>query len=186
MKIEHEFTVERPIGDVWEFFQDVPAVADCLPGAELREDKGGNVYAGVVSVKLGPMTAAFEGEATITPDAEAHSATISGKGVDKRGGSRGQVTVDYALTEAEAGATRVGIDADVMLSGPAAQFGRTGLINEISKRLISEFVECLEGKLAATTREAAAEVRADSQVNGFALFFSSLWAWIKRRFSSAG
>lgn len=89
MKIEHEFTVDRPLDEVWEFFQDVPAVADCLPGAELKEDKGDNVYAGLVSVKLGPMTAAFEGEATITPDPEARSATISGKGVDKRGGSRG-------------------------------------------------------------------------------------------------
>ena len=68
MKIEHEFTVESPPDKVWEFFQDVPSVADCLPGAELTEDKGGNVYAGSVSVKLGPMTAAFEGEATISPD----------------------------------------------------------------------------------------------------------------------
>lgn len=182
MQIQHEFTVERPIARVWEFFQDVPAVADCLPGAELKEDKGDNVYAGVVSVKLGPMTATFEGEATITPDAAAHKANISGKGVDKRGGSRGQVTVDYALAEAEGGATQVTIDADVVLSGPAAQFGRTGLVNEISKRLISEFVECLEAKLAATTVEAAAEVRADAQVNGLALFFSGLWAWIKRLF----
>ena len=182
MKIQHEFTVERPVAHVWDFFQDVPAVADCLPGAELKEDKGDKVYAGVVSVKLGPMTATFEGEATISPDADNRRANISGKGVDRRGGSRGQVTVDYALAEADAGGTHVTIDADVVLSGPAAQFGRTGLVNEISKRLISEFVECLEAKLAAPTVEAAAEVRSDAQVNGLALFFSSLWAWIKRLF----
>lgn len=181
MKIQHDFTVERPIAEVWEFFQDVPAVADCLPGAELKEDKGDNVYAGVVSVRLGPMTAAFEGEATITPDPDSHSASIAGKGVDKRGGSRGQVDVSYALAAAEAGTTRVDIDADVTLSGPAAQFGRTGLVNEISKRLINEFVECLEGKLGAGSKEAAAEVRG-GDVNGLALFFSSLWSWIKRLF----
>ncbi len=186
MKIQHDFTVERPMEDVWEFFQDVAAVADCLPGAELREDKGDNVYTGVVSVKLGPMTAVFEGEATITPDLDARSASISGKGVDKRGGSRGQVGVTYVLTGGEPGGTRVDIDADVMLSGPAAQFGRTGLVNEISKRLIGEFVECLEGKLAATTKEEAAEVRADSDVNGLALFFSSLWSWLKRLLSREG
>lgn len=182
MKIEHEFTVARPIDRVWEFFQDVPSVADCLPGAELQEDKGNNVYAGMVSVKLGPMTAAFEGEATISPDPSSHSATIDGKGVDKRGGSRGQVKVAYALAEADGGSTKVNIDADVMLSGPAAQFGRTGLVNEISKRLIGEFVQCLEGKLAATSVEEAAEVKADKDVNGIALFFAGLWAWIKRLF----
>lgn len=181
MKIEHEFTVERPVPEVWEFFQDVPAVADCLPGAELREDKGDNTYSGVVSVKLGPMTASFEGEATIAPDPEARSAHISGKGVDKRGGSRGQVAVDYALAEADGTGTKVSIDADVTLSGPAAQFGRTGLINEISKRLIGDFVDCLEGKLGAGSVEAASEVRA-KDVNGVALFFSSLWSWLKRLF----
>lgn len=182
MKIQHEFTVERPVRQVWEFFQDVPSVADCLPGAELKEDKGNNQYAGVVSVKLGPMTTTFEGEATISPDAEARKASIDGKGVDKRGGSRGQVKVEYALAETGSGSTTVNIDADVTLSGPAAQFGRTGLVNEISKRLISEFVACLEGKLAATSTEAAAEVRA-ANVNAVALFFSSLWAWIRKLFS---
>jgi carbon monoxide dehydrogenase subunit G len=183
LKIQHDFTVERSVAQVWEFFQDIPSVADCLPGAELTEDKGDNVYAGSVSVKLGPMTASFEGEATITPDAAAHSATIAGKGVDKRGGSRGQVSVVYALAEAGTGSTKVDIDADVMLSGPAAQFGRTGLVNEISKRLIGDFVACLEGKLGATTREEAAEVKA-AEVSGFALFFSGLWAWLRKLFGA--
>lgn len=182
MKIEHEFTVDRPVSEVWAFFQDIPAVADCLPGAELREAKGGNVYAGVVSVKLGPMTASFEGEATISPDPESHRASIAGKGVDRRGGSRGQVKVDYRLEETEGSVTGVKIEADVTLSGPAAQFGRTGLVNEISKRLISEFVDCLEAKLGATSHEEASQVRARADVNGLALFFSGLWAWIKRRF----
>lgn len=179
MKIQHEFTVARPIAEVWEFFLDVPAVAACLPGAELTGDKGEGQYAGMVSVKLGPMTATFEGEATVRPDPATHSASISGKGVDKRGGSRGQVKVDYALEEGD-GATKVTIDADVMLSGPAAQFGRTGLINEISKRLIGEFVECLEAKLGASTPEEAAEVRARSEVSGISLFFAGLWSWLRR------
>lgn len=178
MKIQHEFTVDRPIDSVWEFFQDVPAVADCLPGAELTAAKGDGVYAGQVSVKLGPMSATFEGEVTITPDHDARKAKISGKGVDRRGGSRGQVSVDYALSAGDQG-TRVEIDADVMLSGPAAQFGRTGLINEISKRLIGDFVACLEGKLAASTPEEAAAVRS-REVKGITLFFSGLWAWLRK------
>lgn len=181
MKIDHEFTVARPIDVVWDFFQDIPAVADCLPGAELREQVGDNTYSGGLSVKLGPMTAAFEGEATIEPDPASKVASITGKGVDKRGGSRGQVKVAYALAEEGEGSTKVDIDADVMLSGPAAQFGRTGLVNEISRRLISDFVTCIEGKLSATSPEEAAEVRA-KDVNGIALFFSSLAAWFRRLF----
>ncbi|MBW3666232.1 MAG: SRPBCC family protein [Actinobacteria bacterium] len=180
MKITQSFVVARPPDVVWHFFQDVPAVADCLPGAELKEAKGDGTYAGVVSVKLGPMTANFEGKATIEPDAGFRSAKIEGRGVDKRGGSRGQVKVDYRITEADEG-SEVTVDADIMLSGPAAQFGRTGLINEISKRLISEFVECLEAKLGATTEEEAGAIKAD-EVKGLSLFFASLWAWLKRLF----
>ncbi|MDX1447450.1 MAG: SRPBCC family protein [Acidimicrobiia bacterium] len=180
MKIENEFTVSRPIETVWAFFQDVPSVAECLPGAELTDDRGDGTYAGKVSVKLGPMAANFEGEATVTPDEATKSGMIDGKGADRRGGSRGQVKVQYRLEEADGG-TRVSIEADVTLSGAAAQFGRTGLISEMSNRLIGDFVTCVEGKLAAETPEEAAEVKA-ADVNGFTLFLQSLISWLKRLF----
>lgn len=178
MKIEQNFTVTQNAGTVWNFFQDVPAVAQCLPGAELTEDKGEGVYGGKLSIKLGPMSANFEGEATVTPHPEEKSATISGKGVDRRGGSRGQVTVVYRISEHPEG-TEVKIEAEVQLAGAAAQFGRTGLINEMSARLIGEFSDCLHRKLQATTVEEAAQIEA-GEVKGIRLFFASLWSWFKR------
>jgi uncharacterized protein len=181
MKITNEFEVASPVETVWDFFQDVPSVAECLPGAELIESRDDGTQVGKVAVKLGPLSATFEGEATVTPDHAAKTGTIDGKGVDRRGGSRGQVKVGYALTEAGTG-TKVVIDADVTLSGAAAQFGRTGLINEMSSRLIGDFVRCVEGKLAAATPEEASEVRA-GDVNGFSLFLQSIVAWFKRLFS---
>lgn len=185
MKMTQEFEVGRPVDTVWQFFQDVPSVAQCMPGAELGDDKGDGTWAGKLSIKLGPMTASFEGEATITPDDAAKTAHIDGKGVDRRGGSRGQVKVDYRLVDT-GGGTKVTVDADITLSGAIAQFGRTGLVNEMSNRLISEFVDCLEKKLAATTVEEAAAIQA-SEVKGLSLFFSSLLSWIggffKRLFS---
>jgi len=78
----------------------------------------------------------------------------------------------------------VKVDADVTLSGPAAQFGRTGLINEMSKRLIGDFVTCLEGKLGATSDEEADTIEA-GEVRGISLFFSSLWSWIKGLFGGS-
>ncbi len=183
MKISQEFVVERPPADVWTFFQDVPAVAQCLPGAALETQNEDGSYEGNLAVKLGPMTAAFEGTCVITPDEGNMSARIEGKGVDKKGGSRGQVAVVYDLSHDPAGC-KVVIDADVTRSGPAAQFGRTGLINEMSKRLISDFVSCLEGKLEASTPEEAQSIKA-ADVSGVSLFFSSLWAWIKGLFGGS-
>jgi carbon monoxide dehydrogenase subunit G len=182
MKIELEFVVARSPDVVWDLFQDVPSVAQCLPGAELLGQSDDGTYDGKLTVKLGPMSAAFEGKATVTPEPEARKATIEGKGVDKRGGSRGQVKVVYAITPEETG-SRVSIEAELTLSGPAAQFGRTGLINEMSKRLIVEFASCLEAKLKAETGEEAAEIKS-SEVRGLSLFFASLWASIKKLFKS--
>lgn len=181
MKITETIEVSRPVDQVWELFQDVPDLATCLPGAELTEDKGDGKYAGAISVKLGPMTANFEGEATVTSDEGAKSGRVAGKGVDKRGGSQGRIKVDYSLETMDSGGTRVVVEADVVMAGAAAQFGRTGLIQEISKRLISEFVDCVEGKLAATTAEEAAVISA-GEVKGMSLFFASLGAAIARFF----
>ena len=179
MQITHGFEVARTVDAVWEMFQDVPSVAQCLPGASLTEDKGGNVYAGSIAVKLGPIAATFEGEATITHDLPKRSALIDGRGVDKRGGSRGQVKVTYTLAPTATGGTRVAIDADVTLAGPAAQFGRTGLINEMSKRLISDFASCLEAKMAAPTETAAGAIVAPD-VKPIALLWAGLVAWTGR------
>jgi carbon monoxide dehydrogenase subunit G len=180
MKIEHEFTVARRPDQVWDFFQDIPSVAQCLPGADLLGASEDGTYDGKLAVKLGPMSASFEGKATVTPNPEARTAVIEGKGVDRSGGSRGQVKVSYQIVPDGAG-SKVGVDADVTLSGPVAQFGRTGLVNEMSKRLIGEFVQCLEAKLAAETHAEAAKVEA-GEVRGISLFFASLWGWIRGLF----
>ncbi len=180
MKITEIIEVGRPPESVWELFQDVPELAQCLPGAELTEDRGDNTYAGTVSAKLGPMTATFEGEATVTADPASRSGSVKGKGVDKSGGSVGQVMVAYTVEPVDGG-TRVTVDADVLLSGAAAQFGRTGLIKEMSSRLIGEFVSCVEAKLGAGTAEEAAQIQA-GEVKGFSLFLSSLIASIAKFF----
>jgi carbon monoxide dehydrogenase subunit G len=181
MKITHDFTVARPLQTVWDFFQNVPEVAQCLPGAELLTDDGAGNYTGKVSIKLGPLAATFDGTATVTPDVATHTGLIDGKGTDRRGGSRGSVKVTYTLVDDGPSATKVNVDADVVLSGAAAQFGRGGLITEMSQRLIGEFVTCCEAKLAATTVEERQEIKA-AEVKGFSLFLQSLLAWIKSLF----
>ena len=187
MKITEVIEVDRPADQVWDLFQDVPSLAGCLPGAELTADKGDGVYAGKVSAKLGPMTADFEGEATVTADEAARTGAVKGKGMDKRGGSVGQVTVNYSLVSRADGGTTVTVDADVLLSGAAAQFGRTGLIKEMSSRLIGEFVTCLEAKLEAGSEEEAETITA-GEVSGVSLFFSSLLSrladFLRRLFGS--
>jgi hypothetical protein len=54
----------------------------------------------------------------------------------------------------------------------------------MSKRLIVEFVDCLEAKLGAGSEEEAGAIEV-TEVRGIALFFASLWAWLKRLFGGS-
>ena len=185
MKISQQFTVARPLADVWAFFQDVPAVARCMPGAELTEDKGGGLYAGKVKVRLGPFGANFEGEARVTTDPAARSGHVEGKGVDKRGGSRTRMVMDYRLVPADGG-TAVTVEADVTLAGAIAQFGRTSLMQETANILVRDFASALEAQLApaagppeARAPSRAAQPEAPREVRAASVGLLALWAWLK-------
>jgi carbon monoxide dehydrogenase subunit G len=181
LKISQQFTVARPLADVWAFFQDIPAVARCMPGAELTEDKGGGLYAGVVKAKLGPFGARFEGEAKVTSDEAQRSGHVEGKGVDKRGGSRTRMVMDYRLAEVADG-TLVAVDADVTLAGAIAQFGRTSLMQETANILVRDFAGALEAQLApaaASPAETAPTTPAPAEIGAGSVGLRALWAWLK-------
>lgn len=164
MKISQCFNVSQPLPRVWELFEDVPRVARCMPGAELTEDKGNGVYAGRLGIKLGPFSANFDGEAAVTANPAEFSGRVEGRGLDKRGGSRSKLVMDYRLEPADEG-TRVTIDADLQLSGPIAQFGRTSIVNETAAILIGKFVRNVETALlngGSGSDASAAQIRAGS------------------------
>lgn len=181
-QIMQDFTVDQPVDVVWNFFQDVPQVAACMPGVELLDTVADNAYKGRLKVKLGPINAKFEGEAKIENLSEAgRTGTISAKGADRQGGSRASAKVNYSLTSAVDTGTKVEVVADITLQGAMAQFGRTGLINEVSAQMTKEFADCLKEKLGAATPEQAAAV-SSREVKGFAVFFRGLWGWFKSLF----
>ncbi len=160
MQIRQSVTVNRPREEVWALFQDIPTIAGCMPGAELTRDNGDGSYAGVVSIKLGPFKAAFEGEVQHTPDPATFSGKAEGRGIDKKGGSRSRMTMTYALADKDGAATELTVDADIQLSGPVAQFGRPGIVTETAKLLIQQFVANVEAELAGDGGSAAKELSA--------------------------
>ncbi len=188
MELTRSFRVSAAPEEVWEYFQDIPAVAACLPGAYLDEIRDDDTYAGAVTFKLGPMTARFEGTASIETDLDERSAHITGKGLDRAGRSQGRIVLDYRVRPAEDGSL-VEIDVDITIMGAAAQIGRPGLINEMATRMVNDFVTCVEARLAAPDAAAAASITAP-EVKGIRLFLASLFgaigAWVRRLFGSRG
>jgi carbon monoxide dehydrogenase subunit G len=182
-QVHHSFQIDQPVASLWSVIQDVPALAQCMPGVESLEPLGNNEYKGMLAVKLGPIAAEFEGQGRLLEiDEDSKMARLEARGVDKRGGGRASARITYILTAVGSG-TKVAVTADISLQGPMAQFGRTGLLQEVSDRLMLEFVDCLRRRMAAKTPDEAAEIRSEG-IHGLGLLLHSLWGWIRRVFSS--
>ena len=155
MKLEQSFTVEAPVADVWSALIDVERVAPCLPGAEITEAGDDGSYSGSFTVKLGPTTAAYRGTLKLESiDEASRTATMSAKGTDKRGQGGATATIVSTMRE-EGAATTVDVVTDFTITGRLARFGRSGMIEDISKRLLRDFASCLQATLADEQASAA-------------------------------
>ena len=189
--IEASFEIEQPVDRVWDFFQKVPEVVTCMPGLEFIGQTGDATYEGKVKIKLGPITAAFKGEATIVGNsADARSARIEAKGVDRQGGNRASADVTYEISE-HAGGAHVRLFGDIKLTGALAQMGRSGIIQDVANQLTVQFADNLRAKLAAgdqsvaktspETRSAPSLQPADpASISGGSLVLGILWSRLKR------
>ena len=147
MKIEQSFEIAAPLDQVWDALIDLERVAPCLPGAAItgRDDEG--VYRGSFVIKLGPATASYNGTVRVEEiDADSHSATLVAKGTDKRGQGGASATIRNRLTAA-GDATRVESVTDMTITGKLARFGRPGMMQDISSRMLKEFASCLQERL---------------------------------------
>ena len=208
MKLEQAFEVQAPIEQVWEALIDLERVAPCLPGATITGHDDDGTYHGEFKVKLGPTTAAYRGTVKIEDaDASTHTATMRANGTDKRGQGGAHATIVNSLTS-EGDVTRVQAVTDFTITGRLARFGRGGMIEDISNRLMRDFSACLQSRIvsepvpsgeAITAGEEPPEAAAGADpdrapavpppataakpISGFSLFFGALWDRIKRIFS---
>src|SRR5262245_2353599 len=124
MRLENSFEVPAGPDQAWELLLDVPRVVPCMPGAELTEGVDDSNWKAKMSVKLGPISLAFDTDVKREEvDEAAKKVTLSAKGRELRGRGQARATVESSLAEANGG-TRIDIVTDLQLSGPAAQYGR--------------------------------------------------------------
>jgi uncharacterized protein len=187
MKLEHSFEVAAPLERVWGKLIDVEQVAPCLPGAEITEVGDDGTYHGTFSVRLGPTTAAYRGQLAMEEvDEAAHRVVMRASGQDKRGQGSAKAAIVSIMSEAD-GVTTVEVETDFTLTGRLARFGRGGMIEDVSNRLLRDFSDCLQKTIEAPPTEADAEAAppAAKPVGGFSLAFRALWDRLRRLFRRA-
>ncbi len=152
MKIANEFTVSAPVARAWEVLTDLEEVIPLMPGA-VFDGRDGDDVLGKVKVKVGPVTSEFSGRVRfVEQDLEQYRAVIDAKGKEARGTGNATATVTAQLHEAGE-RTRVTVDTDLKVVGKLAQFG-SGMLQQVSEKLLGQFVESLEAKLAAPAASA--------------------------------
>ena len=143
MELVNDFTVSVPVDEAWKTLTDVERIAPCLPGAQLQEIEG-DVYRGVVKVKVGPILAQFKGQATfLERDETNHRAVLKAEGRDTGGKGNASALITAQLDSVDADTTKVTVTTDLTITGKVAQFGR-GALADVSTKLLNQFVDQLE------------------------------------------
>ncbi|HET6651922.1 MAG TPA: SRPBCC family protein [Nocardioides sp.] len=154
MELTHTFTVPATVDATWAHFQDIESVAGCFPGATVTEVSGDD-FKGSCKVKLGPIALVYSGTGSfVEKDEAAHRFVVDAKGKDKRGNGTAGATVTATMSDS-GGSTDVTVVTDLAITGKPAQFGR-GVIQDVSDKLLGQFVACLEQQVGESTAAGAA------------------------------
>jgi carbon monoxide dehydrogenase subunit G len=192
-KIEERFEVQAPVERVWDYLIDPKRVVECLPGAQLLEQKDDGSFLGAIKVKVGPLAMSYKGQGRFTDiNAETHQVRMVGDAREVSGSGSTKVSMLSSVSPLANGGCEISVSADVDLVGKIVQFGR-GMIEEVSRQMFKQFSECVKKKLElAEAPQAVADsatVPADpppptetKAVAAAPLAFRALWAIIARFF----
>ena len=172
--VEREFVIGHPVDALWALFEDVPRVAECLPGVHVETAEADH-FAGRAEIRFGPIGATFHGEGTRETEAGRRTGVIAGRGSDRRGHASLDAELRYAMSDEDTPGsephTRVDLAIRFRIQGGLAQFNRGDLVESFADVMLAEFVGNCERALAGE------EVRAAAGAGGFAL----LWRMLKTK-----
>ena len=153
MEIHNTAHVAAPIEHVWSSLTAIEEIATCVPGASVTGHPADDRYTGEVRVKVGPLGLTLGGEVVVEElDPTARVMRLHMTARDRRG--LGQVTAVVTLQlQGDADATDLDIRTDATLQGPVAQFGRKGVVEAVSGRVLADFTRCLEERLASSATD---------------------------------
>lgn len=149
MRLENTLHIAAPLEQVWDFFMDIPAMSQCIPGVEQLEQIDDMSYAARIKQKVGPLAVSFDCRITVLSIDESNRATsarVSGR--DSRLGSRLQAVLSACL-EAQGEGVLLTLITDADISGKIAQYGH-GVIKQRAAAMTTAFGKCVNEKMAIT------------------------------------
>ncbi len=156
MQMTGEYRIAAPREKVWQALNDPEVLKLCIPGAEEIEKTSDTSFAAKVKAKVGPVSAKFAGEVSLSDLDPPNGYTISGEG---KGGAAGFAKGGAKVRLEEDGTVTVlRYDVEASVGGKLAQVG-SRLIDGTAKKMADDFF----GKFAELVGEAPAAEAAPAE-----------------------
>jgi carbon-monoxide dehydrogenase small subunit len=156
---------------VWQLFDDLDRVVQCMPGARLSKQPSDGRAEGEMKVKLGPIVSTFVGALDIERDDTQFTGLIRGAGRDLQSGSGVRAIISYQVQELDKASSQVLVSVKFMLTGALAHFGRLGLVKDVANHLTRIFAD----NLASTLSGRPIKHQQMTQLSAVALIRTALW-----------
>jgi carbon monoxide dehydrogenase subunit G len=155
MDITGEYTISAPRDVVWAALNDPEVLKRTIPGCKELEQRSPSDLAAKVTLKIGPISATFNGSVVLENLDPPSSYDIVGQGQGGAAGfAKGRARVE--LTEIDADTTKLAYTAKAEVGGKLATLGGR-LIQATSKKLADQFFGSFAKELNGDADEAAAE-----------------------------
>lgn len=141
MKLSDEVIIPAPREKVWAALNDPEILQQCIPGCEEIEKHSDTEMEAKVTVKMGPVKAAFKGAVTLSDLDPPNGYRISGEGKSMMGGATGGANV--RLQDVPEG-TKLIYDVDAQVTGKIASLAQR-FIEPTARQLSMQFFETFAG-----------------------------------------
>ena len=157
MKLSGSENIPASRDMVWDGLNDPAILKQCIPGCESITQDSPHHLKARVSIKLGPVKAAFSGAVTLSELNPPESYRISGQGEGGLAGfARGGAFVK--LTALSGDETRMDYDVDAQIGGKLAMLGSRLLdstAQSLATQFFTKFANLVKAKAAAAPRAQA-------------------------------
>ena len=165
MQLKHEFTINRPLEDVWTVLTDLGTVAQALPGASIEDVESDGTHRGKLRVKLGSVAATFNGDARYTSiDNDSHQFTLEGSGKSQQGNAVLRLNGGASSSQGDR-ETSVTLNSSIELTGRVAQFGAS-MASDVARQLLDIFVENLTRGFEPQSTGHTSSLEGDAKAGG--------------------
>jgi uncharacterized protein len=148
MKIQNEIEISAPPDELFDLLSDPERVAPCMPGASL-EGKDDDSYEGTVKLKVGPITASYQGTLHFVElDRENRRAVMRASGQETSGQGNAEATITASVSGSDSQSV-LSMETDMEVRGKAAQFGR-GALGNVSQKILQQFARNLESQVLSS------------------------------------